>query len=153
MSSRHGPRPTYVIATWEEAEEVRRAVRERGWAAAARRLGWPESNARQNIAGALRRAPEPPPPTPEEAAREAAVRRAEEDPVLGRRCAKCGAKGYRVAAHHFIKGGAEYREYHADAVPMTRLGGRWLCDRCVPRRRRAPEGVCAAFAEPYGPAK
>lgn len=141
MSSPHGPRPTYVIATAEEAEEVRRVVRERGWRAAARALGWPESNAKQNVSGALRRAPEPPPPpppSPEEAARAEAVRRAEADPVLGRRCAKCGAPNYTLVKDHD-------RGFAAMPVGFARLGGRWLCPKCEPRIRPTAN---ARFAPP-----
>ena len=151
MSSIHGCKPTYAIATWQEAEEVRRIVRERGWAAAARRLGWPESNARQNIAGALRRAPAPPPPSPDEEARARAVREAEEDPVLSRRCAKCGRKGYRInrGFSGTKRNGGKTVQFAPAPVPMTLLGGRWLCDDCVPHRRRPSREICARYADEH----
>ena len=48
----------------------------------------------------------------------------ESDPLAARRCAACGNAGAKTV----------YDGVSA-AVPMTRIGGRWLCEACVPKRR------------------
>lgn len=137
-----GDRVRYRLSTGM-AGWVRR-LRDGGatWPEIAERLGWPIGNAQQNIEGALARADEEAEATD---ARSRAEAEAERDPILSRRCAECGAPAYTLVKDH-----AE--GYFAVPVAFVRLGGRWLCPGCVPRRPKAPD-VCAAFAEPYGPAK
>lgn len=109
------------------------------WTEIAERLHWPLGNAQQNIEGALARADEEAEATD---ARSRAEAEAERDPILSRRCAKCGAPAYTLVKDH-----AE--GYFAAPVAFVRLGGRWLCGKCAPRRPKAPERVCPAFAQEY----
>ena len=121
-----------------------RRLREGGatWTEIADRLHWPLGNAQQNIEGALARADEEAEATD---ARSRAEAEAERDPILSRRCAECGAPNYTLVKDNSLG-------FVALPVGFVRLGGRWLCARCAPRRRMAPD-VCPAFAVPYGPAK
>jgi hypothetical protein len=123
---------------WRQAEEVRRRRRAgETWRSIADWLGWSGGNASQNVPAALSRAPEPPGGGDDADSfylrREAAVALAEADPVLSRRCAKCGRPNYDL--RHAGGGG-----YAPVPVGFVRIGGRWLCPGCAPRRPKPTHG-------------
>lgn len=142
---KRGRPPKYVL-DWRQADEVRRRRRAgETWRSIAERMGWRCMNPRQNIESALRRAPKPPGAGMHGASRlsrEAAERLAEADPILSRRCAVCGKPNYRL-----VKNGEGL--FETVAVGFTRLGGRWHCPDCAPKRARPDVPVCEAFAEAY----
>ena len=81
------------------------------------------------LRAAVARAPRPPGSPPPPGTREAAVREAERNPVLSRRCAKCGRPNYTVSSQ---SSGA----FIPAAAGFVSLGGRWYCPDCAPRPRR-----------------
>ena len=120
-----GRRIVYSL-DWRQAEEVRSRRRAgETWRSIAERLGWRCMNAQQNIESALRRAPKPPADGGCGFRREAAVAMAEADPVLSRRCARCGVPNYRLRK-------ISENRFEAVAVGFVRIGGRWHCPDCAP---------------------
>ena len=139
-------RPPKFRLDWRQAEEARRMRREGlSWNAVARALGLRCAAPCMTLRAAVARAPRPPAGESAPGTREAAVREAERDPVLSRRCAKCGRQNYTLSA-----------QSSGMVVPMavgfTRLGGRWLCPDCAPRPRPTPEQALWGEAPvTYGP--